>query len=320
MSLNPGTRLGPYEVTAKIGQGGMGEVYRARDTKLGRDVALKVLPDLFADDPERLARFQREARVLASPRPRTTGTRGPCRPRPARLGPPDLSLAPSSWRRRHFGAGRPGLPTRSLAWLLLATCLCASCATTTREKPHTPTDAREAGRADDHGTRNEAIEEHRAASFGPFGPSEALVVVITAGIAAALWFTGRLVAKARRAKISSPPGLRVDPPRITFDVIETGQTGVRTATMTNAASRPVTLLAFSISGRGFSIDALPVTPATLPPGGELHFQIRFDPTRPCRCSGELRIVTDLPDRIYRLSLRGRAISETAPSRLPGAVR
>ncbi len=55
-----------YEVTAKIGQGGMGEVYRARDTKLGLDVALKVLPDLFADDPERLARFQREARVLAS--------------------------------------------------------------------------------------------------------------------------------------------------------------------------------------------------------------------------------------------------------------
>ncbi len=66
MSLSPGSRLGPYEVTAKIGQGGMGEVYRARDTKLGRDVALKVLPDVFADDPERLARFQREARVLAS--------------------------------------------------------------------------------------------------------------------------------------------------------------------------------------------------------------------------------------------------------------
>ncbi len=66
MSLTPGTRLGSYEVTALIGQGGMGEVYRAHDTKLGRDVALKVLPELFADDPERLARFQREARVLAS--------------------------------------------------------------------------------------------------------------------------------------------------------------------------------------------------------------------------------------------------------------
>ncbi len=66
MPLTPGTTLGPYSVTALIGQGGMGEVYRARDTKLGRDVALKVLPDVFADDPERLARFQREARVLAS--------------------------------------------------------------------------------------------------------------------------------------------------------------------------------------------------------------------------------------------------------------
>ena len=53
MSLQSGTTLGPYEVTALIGQGGMGEVYRAKDTKLGRDVALKVLPDLFADDPER---------------------------------------------------------------------------------------------------------------------------------------------------------------------------------------------------------------------------------------------------------------------------
>ncbi len=59
MPLTPGTRLGSYEVTAKIGQGGMGEVYRARDTKLGRDVALKVLPDVFADDPERLARFSK---------------------------------------------------------------------------------------------------------------------------------------------------------------------------------------------------------------------------------------------------------------------
>ena len=66
MALAAGSRLGSYEVTAKIGEGGMGEVYRAHDTKLGRDVALKVLPDLFADDPERLARFQREARVLAS--------------------------------------------------------------------------------------------------------------------------------------------------------------------------------------------------------------------------------------------------------------
>ena len=66
MSLEPGTSLGPYEVVTKIGEGGMGEVYRARDTKLDRDVALKVLPQAFTDDPDRLARFEREAKVLAS--------------------------------------------------------------------------------------------------------------------------------------------------------------------------------------------------------------------------------------------------------------
>ena len=66
MPLSPGTTIGPYEVTGTLGAGGMGEVYRARDTRLGRGVALKVLPDLFASDPERLARFTREAQVLAS--------------------------------------------------------------------------------------------------------------------------------------------------------------------------------------------------------------------------------------------------------------
>jgi len=66
MSMAPGTRLGPYEVLAKLDEGGMGEVYRARDTSLGRDVAIKVLPDAFAQDAERLARFEREARTLAS--------------------------------------------------------------------------------------------------------------------------------------------------------------------------------------------------------------------------------------------------------------
>ncbi len=66
MALTPGTRLGPYEVTAAIGEGGMGQVFRARDTKLNRDVALKVLLDSFASDPERLARFTREAQTLAS--------------------------------------------------------------------------------------------------------------------------------------------------------------------------------------------------------------------------------------------------------------
>ncbi len=66
MSLTPGSRLGAYEVQALVGSGGMGEVYRARDSKLGRDVAIKVLPEGVARDPERLARFEREARVLAS--------------------------------------------------------------------------------------------------------------------------------------------------------------------------------------------------------------------------------------------------------------
>ena len=66
MALEPGTILGPYEVTAKIGEGGMGEVYRATDTSLDRQVAIKVLPDAFASDAERLARFEREAKVLAS--------------------------------------------------------------------------------------------------------------------------------------------------------------------------------------------------------------------------------------------------------------
>src|SRR6202043_1731240 len=66
MPISVGGRLGPYEILALIGEGGMGEVYRARDTKLKREVALKVLPDSFASDPERMARFQREAEVLAS--------------------------------------------------------------------------------------------------------------------------------------------------------------------------------------------------------------------------------------------------------------
>jgi hypothetical protein len=66
MALTPGTRLGSYEILGSIGAGGMGEVYRARDTKLNRDVAVKVLPTVFADDPERRARFEREAQALAA--------------------------------------------------------------------------------------------------------------------------------------------------------------------------------------------------------------------------------------------------------------
>ena len=66
MALTPGTRLGAYEVTAQIGEGGMGQVYRATDTRLKRQVAIKILPPSLATDPDRLARFQREAEVLAS--------------------------------------------------------------------------------------------------------------------------------------------------------------------------------------------------------------------------------------------------------------
>src|SRR5262252_4404441 len=66
MTIAPGSRLGAYEILVPLGAGGMGEVYRARDPKLNRDVALKILPDAFALDAERLARFKREAQVLAS--------------------------------------------------------------------------------------------------------------------------------------------------------------------------------------------------------------------------------------------------------------
>ena len=66
MPLPPGSRLGPYEIVSPLGAGGMGEVYRARDPRLGRDVAVKILPDALADDPEHLNRFEREARAVAA--------------------------------------------------------------------------------------------------------------------------------------------------------------------------------------------------------------------------------------------------------------
>src|SRR6202140_2498340 len=66
MTIASGAKLGSYEITAAIGAGGMGEVYQAHDTKLGRDVAVKVLPEALAHDAERLSRFQREAKMLAA--------------------------------------------------------------------------------------------------------------------------------------------------------------------------------------------------------------------------------------------------------------
>ena len=66
MALGPGTRFGAYEIIAPLGSGGMGEVYRARDTQVGRDVAIKVLPEALRNDPDRLARFEREAKTLAA--------------------------------------------------------------------------------------------------------------------------------------------------------------------------------------------------------------------------------------------------------------
>jgi len=65
MSLSSGAKLGPYEIVAPLGAGGMGEVYRARDTRLGRDVAVKILPAEFSSDPIRKQRFEREARTIS---------------------------------------------------------------------------------------------------------------------------------------------------------------------------------------------------------------------------------------------------------------
>ncbi|HKW33847.1 MAG TPA: serine/threonine-protein kinase [Candidatus Acidoferrum sp.] len=66
MPLVPGSKLGPYEIVSPLGAGGMGEVYRARDSRLGRDVALKILPESFAADAERLQRFEKESRAVAA--------------------------------------------------------------------------------------------------------------------------------------------------------------------------------------------------------------------------------------------------------------
>ena len=78
MPLTVGSRIAHYDVTALIGEGGMGQVYQAIDTKLGRQVALKILPEAFATDPDRLARFQREAKVLALDLCQAVPTRTAC--------------------------------------------------------------------------------------------------------------------------------------------------------------------------------------------------------------------------------------------------
>src|SRR2546422_391313 len=96
MALTSGTKLGPYEIVAPLGAGGMGEVYRARDTKLGRDVALKLLPPLFTADADRAARFEREARLLASLNPPPIGgIFGLAKALAAEGSGPDLSKSPT---------------------------------------------------------------------------------------------------------------------------------------------------------------------------------------------------------------------------------
>ncbi len=71
MTLSPGSRLGPYEILAPIGAGGMGEVYRAKDPRLGRDVAIKVLPAAVGENPDRIRRFEQEARAIGAIKPGT---------------------------------------------------------------------------------------------------------------------------------------------------------------------------------------------------------------------------------------------------------
>lgn len=109
MSLKNSTKLGSYEILGPIGAGGMGEVYRALDTRLGRKVALKVLPTVFANDPERMARFEREAQVLASlNHPNIASIYGLEESDRARALVMELVEGPTLAERIIGGSGRPG--------------------------------------------------------------------------------------------------------------------------------------------------------------------------------------------------------------------
>jgi serine/threonine protein kinase len=120
VELSRGCRLGQYELLAPIGAGGMGEAWKARDTRLGRDVALKFLPELFAGDPDRLARFQREAQVLASlnhPNSSVTSSRGcsisATRASRSRTCSADGLTVPRPWCRRGAGFSPARQPRES---------------------------------------------------------------------------------------------------------------------------------------------------------------------------------------------------------------
>ncbi len=122
MALTPGHRIGPYEITALIGAGGMGEVYRARDPRLGRDVAIKVLPAAFSADPDRLRRFEQEARAAAAlnhPNILAVYDIGQERLRPARgAGGQRGEAAPPSASEREPSANRAGggAPAHEKMW------------------------------------------------------------------------------------------------------------------------------------------------------------------------------------------------------------
>jgi serine/threonine protein kinase len=96
MSLSTGTRIGPYEVVGMLGAGGMGQVYRGRDARLLRDVALKILPPAFASDPERVTRFEREAQLLAQLGHANIGAIYGVEEVPGTLGLPSIARASSS--------------------------------------------------------------------------------------------------------------------------------------------------------------------------------------------------------------------------------